>query len=349
MGENRRTGGRRSGIERCAVREPATTFACCCRGTRISPRRAAARHTRRRPRRARSGSARSSPSSKAEHAGHARRRPPARLPARARRAHGRRRLYGRRARRGPVPAPLRRRRRVERGRRLAPRRAPLPRLAYGARARAAAPRAAQLGAERADAAQRRLPGRVRRRDPRASRASRRSSKCCRPTRAAGGGTNFLRAGLRAADRVTTVSPTYAEEIRRPEFGMGLEDVLARARRRPGRHPERRRLWRLVAGPRPVPARSITTRRTSRRNAASRAGYSSGCGSGRTLDAPLIGVVSRLVEQKGIDLLDAGAAGAAVETRARASRCSATATRRSRRRCAAVADSHPRARVVHRRL
>ena len=45
---------------------------------------------------------------------------------------------------------------------------------------------------------------------------------------AGGGTNFLRAGLRAADRVTTVSPTYASEIRRPEFGMGLEDVLARA-------------------------------------------------------------------------------------------------------------------------
>ena len=42
---------------------------------------------------------------------------------------------------------------------------------------------------------------------------------------AGGGTNFLRAGLRAADKVTTVSPTYAEEIRRPEFGMGLEDVL----------------------------------------------------------------------------------------------------------------------------
>ena len=37
--------------------------------------------------------------------------------------------------------------------------------------------------------------------------------------------NFLRAGLRAADVLTTVSPTYAGEIRTPEFGMGLEDVL----------------------------------------------------------------------------------------------------------------------------
>ena len=35
----------------------------------------------------------------------------------------------------------------------------------------------------------------------------------------------MRAGLRAADVLTTVSPTYAGEIRTPEFGMGLEDVL----------------------------------------------------------------------------------------------------------------------------
>ncbi len=47
----------------------------------------------------------------------------------------------------------------------------------------------------------------------------------------GGEVNFLRAGLHAADVVTTVSPTYAHEIRTPAFGMGLDDVLARARRR----------------------------------------------------------------------------------------------------------------------
>ena len=36
-----------------------------------------------------------------------------------------------------------------------------------------------------------------------------------PDALAGGTINFLRAGLRAADAVTTVSPTYAQEIRTP--------------------------------------------------------------------------------------------------------------------------------------
>ncbi|MCY1125633.1 glycogen synthase GlgA [Frigidibacter sp. RF13] len=41
-----------------------------------------------------------------------------------------------------------------------------------------------------------------------------------------GNISSLKAGLITADRVTTVSPTYAEELRRPAFGMGLEGVIA---------------------------------------------------------------------------------------------------------------------------
>ncbi len=44
-----------------------------------------------------------------------------------------------------------------------------------------------------------------------------------------GGVGYLKAGLQCADAITTVSPTYAEEICTPEGGMGLDGLL-RARR-----------------------------------------------------------------------------------------------------------------------
>ena len=37
--------------------------------------------------------------------------------------------------------------------------------------------------------------------------------------------SFMKAGLEFADRVTTVSPTYAREIATPEFGCGLDGVI----------------------------------------------------------------------------------------------------------------------------
>ena len=40
-----------------------------------------------------------------------------------------------------------------------------------------------------------------------------------------GDVNFLKGGLTFADRLTTVSPTYAHEITGPENGMGLDGVL----------------------------------------------------------------------------------------------------------------------------
>jgi starch synthase len=39
--------------------------------------------------------------------------------------------------------------------------------------------------------------------------------------------NLLKAGIAYADKITTVSPSYAREIMTPEFGCGLEGILAR--------------------------------------------------------------------------------------------------------------------------
>ena len=44
-----------------------------------------------------------------------------------------------------------------------------------------------------------------------------------------GGVGFLKAGLQLADRITTVSPTYAREIMTPEFGHGARRPAARPR------------------------------------------------------------------------------------------------------------------------
>jgi len=40
-----------------------------------------------------------------------------------------------------------------------------------------------------------------------------------------GKVSFIKAGLKFADRITTVSPTYAKEIATPEFGCGLDGVI----------------------------------------------------------------------------------------------------------------------------
>ncbi len=39
--------------------------------------------------------------------------------------------------------------------------------------------------------------------------------------------SFLQAGILSADRVVTVSPTYATEIRTPDYGCGLDEILRR--------------------------------------------------------------------------------------------------------------------------
>jgi starch synthase len=120
---------------------------------------------------------------------------------------------------------------------------------------------------------------------------------------AGGGTNFLRAGLLAADRVTTVSPTYAEEIRSPEFGVGLEDVLrARGRDLVGiLNGVDYRVWSPEQDPflrEHYDASDLAPKRRIKKALMERLELAP------NVDAPLVGVASRLVEQKGIDLLTA---------------------------------------------
>jgi starch synthase len=137
-----------------------------------------------------------------------------------------------------------------------------------------------------------------------------------PTDARAGGTvNFLRAGLLRADRVTTVSPTYAVEIRSPEFGMGLEDVLdARGDDVIGiLNGVDYSVWSPERDPtlsERYTAADLAPKRRLKGRLLERLGLTS------DVDAPLIGLVSRLVLQKGIDLVAAAVPTLLSETNAR---------------------------------
>ena len=116
-----------------------------------------------------------------------------------------------------------------------------------------------------------------------------------------GHVGFLKAGLVYADRITTVSPTYARELMSPEFGLGLEGVLA-ARRGD--------LTGILNGvdlevwnPRTDPAiASVYSHRAPKDKAANKAALEARFGLTANARAPLFCVVSRLTRQKGLDLL-----------------------------------------------
>jgi starch synthase len=116
-----------------------------------------------------------------------------------------------------------------------------------------------------------------------------------------GGMSFMKAGLYYADQLSTVSPTYAEEICTPEFGFGLDGVLR----------ERRnvltgilngadyRAWNPAIDPTLTAQYSVAAPEGKRacKRAVLRA-YELP----EDLDSPLLSVVSRLVDQKGVDLI-----------------------------------------------
>jgi starch synthase len=117
--------------------------------------------------------------------------------------------------------------------------------------------------------------------------------------------NLLKGGILFSDRVTTVSPRYAAEIQTPEFGCGLEGVVQM---------RANDLWGLINGvdtevwnpatDRLIPARYSAANLAGKR--ACRAELLRHCGWDPAFSGPIFGMVCRLAEQKGIDLVLANA-------------------------------------------
>jgi starch synthase len=113
-----------------------------------------------------------------------------------------------------------------------------------------------------------------------------------------GGINVLKAGLVWADCITTVSPTYARELTRPEFGAGLDGVIrTRVTHLSGiLNGIDTDTWNPATDP-AIAARYRTPRGKAKNRAALRREFGL-----PKADGPLCAVVSRLTEQKGLDLL-----------------------------------------------
>jgi starch synthase len=111
---------------------------------------------------------------------------------------------------------------------------------------------------------------------------------------------FLKAGLQTSWGISTVSPSYAEEILTPEFGMGLEGLLAHREADLSGivngidtdvwNPETDRLLGSTYS-----AASLKARADNKRLVAERFALDAN-------DGPLFCVVSRLTRQKGMDVL-----------------------------------------------
>ncbi len=115
-----------------------------------------------------------------------------------------------------------------------------------------------------------------------------------------GSLNLLKGGILFADFLTTVSPTYSREIQTPEFGFGLEGVLAQRKDRlvglvNGIDIE---VWNPAADPL-IPARysaaDFSGKSTCKRALQRELGLPAD-------NVPLLAMVSRLTGQKGLDLL-----------------------------------------------
>lgn len=115
-----------------------------------------------------------------------------------------------------------------------------------------------------------------------------------------GDLGFLKAGLVYADRLTTVSPTYAREIQTPELGEGLQGLLAHraedlAGILNGVDPD---LWHPSRSPH-LPMHFAATRPSGKKVCKNH--LQRELGLRESPAAPLFGIVSRFAVQKGLDL------------------------------------------------
>jgi len=116
-----------------------------------------------------------------------------------------------------------------------------------------------------------------------------------------GKVSFLKAGIVFADAITTVSRRYAEEIRTSEFGEGMEGVLAERADRVwgilnGIDTE---VWNPATDPL-IPARYSIDRLGGKRRCKS--ALQEECGLRVDSEVPLVGMITRLADQKGLDLV-----------------------------------------------
>lgn len=117
-----------------------------------------------------------------------------------------------------------------------------------------------------------------------------------------GDINWLKEGILKADAITTVSPTYAQEIQTPQFGAGLDDVMRNATHKVSGilngldttlyNPETD----VFIPQRYTPESFVDGKRVCKEALQQELGLP------RNPTIPLLGFVGRLTEQKGLDIL-----------------------------------------------
>ena len=120
-----------------------------------------------------------------------------------------------------------------------------------------------------------------------------------------GAMSFLKSGLFYAQALTTVSPTYAREIQSEAYGCGMDGLLRRRSESLSGilNGIDARTWSPAADPLIAERYSADT---LERKAANKEALQRRLGLAADANIPLLGLVSRLTHQKGIDLLiDAG--------------------------------------------